>query len=218
MKKGPISILVADDSSLWREALTSLLADTASIKIMGQANNGKEVLHLLESRKFDVILLDINMPILDGVDVSRHIKSFYPSVKVLILTQYDDHEYIIELLKNGAQGYLVKAYTNKKELVEAIKMVTNNNFYFNEYVSLALLQEVTKQKLVTPKFNPDVELKEIEIQILKLICQEKTSKEIGDELHLSKRTIEDRRQIMMQKIGVKSVVGLVIYAFRIGLG
>lgn len=217
MIKGPISVLIADDSSLFRQALASLLADDKNIQIMGEANNGKEVIDILERRSFDVILLDIDMPILGGIQVTEHINKHFSQLKILILTQYDDSGFIIELMRSGAHGYLIKDYTNKKELIDAINMVYNNGFFFNDHVSMTLLQEVTKQKLVTSQFNADVNLREIEREVLRLICQEKTSKEIADELFRSKRTIEDIRQQLMQKIGVKSVVGLVIYALQNGI-
>jgi len=153
------------------------------------------------------------MPIMDGMEATKEVRKKYPSIKVLVVTMYDDDKFIIHLMENGANGYLLKN-TEPEEIRKSIYSVYENGFYFNDVVNKALLKKLVLKNNLKPSFNQNVELTERELEVLKLICEEKTAAEIAKEIFLSPRSVEGIRQRLIEKVGVRNTAGLVMFAVK----
>jgi DNA-binding NarL/FixJ family response regulator len=211
-----IKYLIADDHKIFRQGLKLVLTDDHHLKCIGEAASGVEVMEQLNKEQPDVILLDLKMPDMDGIETTQKIRALYPDLKIIILTMHNDEHFILHLMELGANGYLIKN-ADAEEIKKAIHSVFESNYYFKELVSTALLRKVSQHKNMDPKFRHSIELNEREIEVLKLICEENTAAEIGEKIFLSARTVEGIRASMMQKIGVKNIAGLVIYAVKHGI-
>jgi DNA-binding NarL/FixJ family response regulator len=211
MKK-PINIALAEDHLLFRQGLTTLLKEYEEINVLFDASNGIELLDELKKSKPDVILLDIEMPIMNGKEALLKIKEKYPAIKVIMISSYYDDAYITEYLLLGAVGFLPK-HCDIEKVIDAIFAVYEQGFYFDNNISKSLLAKLMKSKAVNPTL-PNQILSNREIEILKLTCLEKTSKEISEELFISQRTVEWHRKQIMIKTKAKNVVGLVMYAIK----
>jgi DNA-binding NarL/FixJ family response regulator len=153
------------------------------------------------------------MPIMDGMEATIAVRKKYPSIKVLVVTMYEDDKFIIHLMENGANGYLLKN-TEPDEIIKSIYAVYENGYYFNDVVNKALLKKLVLKNNLKPSFNQNVELTEREMEVLKLICAEKTAAEIAKEIFLSPRSVEGIRQRLIEKIGVRNTAGLVMFAVK----
>lgn len=212
MEPGKINIAITDDHKLFRKGICALLSDFDFIGEINEAGNGIELLNLLKSLKDlpHVILLDINMPEMDGIEAQKRIREIYPDIKIIILSMEDDEQFIIHLINEGVNGYLLKN-ADPEEMELALKKVIENDFYFSEGISNLLLKKLVNKETVK---NENEELSERELSILDLICREKTAAEIADELSLSVRTVEGYRRKLLDKTGTKNMAGLVIYAVK----
>lgn len=212
----PIKIAIADDYKIYRDGLKLCLSTDNNLQFMFEVENGEELMKLLEEQQPDVILMDLKMPLLDGVESTKLIRQKYQHIKVLVITMYDSDKFIIHLMESGANGYLLKNAV-PAEIIKAIYTVHENGYYFNDLVNKALLKKlVTKHNLI-PSFNLDIELTEQEQQVLILICEEKTVGEICTQLSLSLRTLESIKQNLTEKIGVRNTAGLVMFAVKNGI-
>jgi DNA-binding NarL/FixJ family response regulator len=211
MKK-PINIALAEDHLLLRQGLITLFKEYEEIKVLFDVSNGKELLDELKKSKPDVILLDIEMPIMNGKEALLKIKEKYPALKVIMISSYYDDAYITEYLLLGAVGFLPKHFDIEK-VIDAIFAVYEQGYYFDNKISTSLVVKLMKSKAVNPTL-PNQILSNREIEILKLTCLEKTSKEISEELFISQRTVEGHRKQIMIKTKAKNVVGLVMYAIK----
>lgn len=212
----PIKIAIADDYKIYRDGLKLCLSADNNLQFIFEVENGEELMKLLEEQQPDVILMDLKMPLLDGVESTKLIRQKYQHIKVLVITMYDSDKFIIHLMESGANGYLLKNAV-PAEIIKAIYTVHENGYYFNDLVNKALLKKlVTKHNLI-PSFNLDIELTEQEQQILILICEEKTVGEICTQLSLSLRTLESIKQNLTEKIGVRNTAGLVMFAVKNGI-
>jgi DNA-binding NarL/FixJ family response regulator len=173
------------------------------------------LLEVLESKSCDIILMDINMPEMDGVEATKQVKAKYPSIKILMLTMFSNREYIEKLLRAGADGYLLKN-TGKEELQEAIDNIINGESYFSKEVTERIMEGLQKKK-IAEKNTYIVELTEREIEVLKLIVQEFTTAEIAEKLFISPHTVETHRKNLISKLNVRNIAGLVKYAMQNGL-
>jgi len=207
-----IDLVITDDHKLFRKGLSSLLSDFEFIGNIYEASNGIELLELLQSvdSKPDIILLDLQMPEMDGIAANKELKKIFPDIKVIILTMEDDAQLILHLIKQGVNGYLMKD-ADPDELETAIKSVIEKDFYFSDNISQLIYRNLNKKRkknsgLFIHKFTPR------EIQTLELICREYTAAEIADELNLSVRTIEGYRSNLLDKSGAKNIAGLVVFA------
>lgn len=207
-----INIIITDDHKLFRKGIYALLSDFDFIGEINEAGNGIELLSLLEKLNNlpDIILLDINMPEMDGVEAQKRIREIYPDVKVIILSMEDDEQFIIHLINEGVNGYLLKN-ADPEEMELALKKVMENDFYFSEGISSLLLKSLVKKDI---NISKEEELNERELSILELICREKTAAEIADELNLSARTVEGYKRKLLEKTGARNMAGLVIYAVK----
>ena len=206
-----IKILIADDHAILRDGIVSLLKTEQSFIIAGTACNGNEVLELVAKSDYDVCLLDINMPGLDGMETAKILKERKSGIKIIMLTTYNDREIIFELIHIGVAGYLLKN-SNKKELVEAIIRVMSGRHYFSEEVEKIILEGVSKKKLIEV-----ITLTERELEVVKLLSKEYTNDKIADELFISYRTVETHRKNIMQKTKSHNLAGLLNYAYSNGL-
>lgn len=211
-----IKLIIAEDQVLFRDGLRMLLQNEADIPIIGEAANGQEVMDLLLKEKPDVVITDIQMPEMDGVELTRELRGIYPEIKVIALTMYQEEYLIVDMLEAGAKGYLLKNST-KEKVVEAIHAVHANGIYFCETTSMKLMKKIAGSKVVIGNKEDGSQFTDTEKQIIELICQQFSSKEISEKMHLGLKTIESYRNKVFDKAGVKNMAGLVIFAIRSGL-
>ena len=210
-----IKVAIADDHTLFRTGVKTSLSARKDIQMVAEAENGMQLLNLLKHIKPDVILLDIQMPIMDGLTTLPEIKKLYPDVKVIMLSMHNDHSMITRMMEIGANSYLTKE-SDSETIYQAIVTCYQQEFFFNDLTNKALLNGLRMKK--PEQMNaPDVHLTEKEITILKLMCEEKSTKEIADMVDLSPRTVEAIRDKLKTKTGVKSMAGLVMYAVKAGI-
>lgn len=212
----PIKIAIADDYKIYRDGLKLCISSDDNLQFMFEAENGEELMKLLEQQQPDVILMDLKMPLLDGVESTKLIRQKYQQIKVLVETMYDSDKFIIHLMESGANGYLLKN-ASPAEIIKAIYTVHENGYYFNDLVNKALLKKLVMKNNLIPSFNLDIELTQQEQQVLILICEEKTVTEIGAQLLLSLRSVESIKQDLTEKIGVRNTAGLVMFAVKNGI-
>lgn len=203
-------IVIVDDHVLFTRALGDMVNNFEGYEILFSAENGKDFIDKLSkvTKIPTIVLLDLNMPLMNGFETLKWIKDKNLDLKVLILSMNDDESNIIKAVRDGANGYLLKS-TTPSELKQALECIIDNGFYHNEIVSTALLNNVNAK----PE-KPFGELKEREIRFLKLVCTEMTYKEIADEMCLSPKTIDGYRQALFEKLNIKSRVGLVLFAMH----
>lgn len=212
----PIKVIIADDHVLYRAGVKTALSTKKDIKVIAEADNGMHLLNLIKNIPVDVILLDIQMPIMDGIATLPEIKKISPHTKVIMLTMVDDNSMITKLMELGANSYLTK--TSDSEIIyEAIKTCYEQEYYFNSLTNQALLNNLKqRQEPQVPVFGqaPEANLSEKEMTILRLMCEEKSTKEIADIVDLSPRTVEAIRDKLKVKTGSKSTAGLIMYAVK----
>lgn len=206
-----ISIAIIDDHNLFRQGMMSLLSEFKEIQIVFDASNGQEMKDKIGCHPLpEVILMDINMPVMDGYESTSWIKEHYPQIKVLALSMFDDDKPIINMLKSGAGGYLLKE-SKTSDVVAAIKTINEHEYFLNDLVSGRLLRNIQDNK---PIQNILADLSANEIKFLQLCCSEYTYKEIADQMNLSPHTIDNYRQNLFQKFEIKSRTGLVLFALK----
>ncbi|MCU0326224.1 MAG: response regulator transcription factor [Spirosomaceae bacterium] len=209
-----IRLAVVDDHSLFRKGMISILNQVADFEVVLDATNGREFLDKLVQQTIDLVLLDLQMPELDGIKTTEILREKYPEIKIIILSMHDEDQFVLHLMEIGANGYLLKD-TDPDEVEKAIKKVIETDHYFSDFVSKVMLRKMTRKTQQDNKlFNYKTDLSDREIQVLKLICDGLTTTEIGDIVCLSPRTVEGHRLRMMEKLGVKNTAGLVAYAIK----
>ena len=213
-----IRLSLVDDHNLYRKGLIKILDTFNEVGSIREFENGEVFINYYSnnsSRDDHIILLDYQMPKIDGIAVSNWIKQNKPKTKVIIISQYDDQHTIEKFIQNGASGYLLKG-ASIKELHEAIIQVHNNNFYFNEHVSNQMIIDLVQNKDINPDFKENSELTEREKEIAQLICREFSYKEIATQLKISQRTVETHKNNILEKIGATKITGIVVYATKQG--
>jgi len=211
-----IKIAIADDYKIFREGLKVSLAQDENLEVVLEADNGEDLITSLVHQKPDIILMDLKMPIMDGMEATQLIRKKNNDIKILVVSMYEDDKFIIHLMEIGANGYLLKN-ADPDEIRKAIYAAHENGYYFNDLVNKALLKKLVIKNNIKPSFNENVSLSERELEVLKLICQEKTAAEIGKEIFLSPRSVEGIRQRLIEKIGVRNTAGVVMFAVKNGL-
>ncbi len=210
------SIVLVDDHSLLRMGLASLVESQGNT-ILFEADNGKEFLSKLDANNLPhIVLMDINMPEMDGFETTHWLKQNHPDVKVLALSMYDNETSIIRMLKCGAKGYILKD-SEPSELKSAIAAIMDNGFYYSDLVSGKLMHAINKMDDDTDSLKSLVPLNDRETDFLKYACTEHTYKEIADKMFVSPRTIDGYRDALFDKLQVKTRVGLVMYAIKNGI-
>ncbi len=210
-----IKVAIADDHALFRAGVKTALAVKKDVELIAEADNGMQLINLLRHIEPDVVLLDIQMPIMDGIQTLPEIRKIRPEAKVIILSMHNDHSMISKLMEIGANSYLTKN-SDSETIYEAIKTCYENEFFFNELTNKALLTGL-RTKRSDSYGNPEADLSEKELRVLRLMCEEKTTKEIADIVEISPRTVEAIRDKLKTKTGAKSMAGLVMYAVKNGI-
>ncbi|MEO8821151.1 MAG: response regulator transcription factor [Ginsengibacter sp.] len=210
-----INVMIVDDHVLYRAGVKTALSSKSDIKIIAEADNGSHLLNMLKAIQPDVILLDIQMPIMDGFTTLPEIKKLYPGIKVIMLTLLDDQSVITKLMELGANSYLVKT-SDAEVIYEAIKTCHQQEFYFNALTNKALLNNLRQKNNTSPfrTANDEAVLNDKEVTILRLMCEEKSTREIAEAVDLSPRTIEAIRDKLKVKTGTKSTAGLIMFAVK----
>lgn len=208
-----IRYAIADDHKLFRRGVIAVLEDMPALKLVLEAENGRDLLNNLAKAKPDIILLDLKMPEMDGIETAIEIRKQNNDVKIIVISMLDDEKYVIHLMEIGANGYLLKN-AEPEEIKTAILTAYENGYYFNDFVNKALLKKLVHKTQLKPVFNKNIELTGRELEVLKLICQEQTANEISKLIFLSPRTVEGIRTKLLEKIGVKNTAGLVMYAVK----
>lgn len=211
-----IRYIIADDHKLFRQGVIFSLADYPELENVGEAGNGQELITLLKEIRPDVILMDLKMPEMDGIEATQQIHQQDPDLRILILSMYDDEKFIIHLMEHGAAGYLLKN-AEPEEIRNAISAAATNGYYFTDLINRAMLKKIVTHQQFKPTFNAQIHFTDREIEVLRLICEEYTAPEIAKTIYLSPRTVEGIRSKLIEKIGVKNTAGLVMYAVRNGL-
>jgi DNA-binding NarL/FixJ family response regulator len=213
-----IRIVLADDHTLIRSGIKMLLSAAPDISIVGEASNGEEAIQCTRQLKPDVIVIDLSMPKMSGIDAVKIIRKKFPETKVLVLTMHEKEEYVMQIFKAGASGYVVKT-AGREELTGAIRAVANGERYFSARVSEVLVEGYTRRAegKEQPPDEKDIPLTRREKEILVLVAEGLTNQEIGKKLFISHRTVDTHRTNIMQKLDIHDVANLVRYAVRHGI-
>ena len=195
-----------DDHTLFRNGVASLMGEFDELQVVFEAENGHQLQEALAKHGLpDVVLMDINMPVMDGYEATAWLKKDYPQVKVLALSMFEDDQAVIKMIRCGACGYVLKE-SKPRDLLEAIKTIHTKGVYINEMVSGKLIRSVTDDE--------DAEITKKELDFLKYCCSELTYKEIADKMNVSPRTVDNYREALFLKLNLKSRTGLVLYAIQ----
>lgn len=208
-----IRVLVVDDHAILRDGIRSLLERQEDIRVVGEATNGREAIERVQELAPDLVLMDVAMPEMDGLEATRQIKALYPQVRVLILTQHDDREYVEPMLRAGASGYVLKR-SGGREVVSAIHQVFEHGVYLEPSITRQVIEGLTQPETKSPA--SEVELTGRETQVLRYLISGKSNKEIAHILGISPKTVSVHRSNLMVKLGVRSSVELLRYAARAG--
>jgi DNA-binding NarL/FixJ family response regulator len=204
-----IKVIIADDHPFFREGFKTALQKQHDIAVIAEAASGEELCSLVEKHQPDVVITDINMPGLDGIAAARHIQEHFPQTGIIALSMHDGQGYVESMLNAGARAYLLKD-SHVEEITEAIKIVHRGSFHSSR-ATAAVWNKVMKDRFTLTRkvtFTPR------EIEIIRLICEEKTSKEIANQLRLHERTVEDHRNHIQKKIKARNMAGIVVYAIK----
>jgi len=209
-----MKILLVDDHRLIRDAIRSYMEDDADYEVVGEASQGQEAIRTMEETEVDVVLMDINMPIMDGLECTKEIVKRWPHIKVLTLSMMSDNQHIKQMMGAGASGYVLKNCT-EKELKKAIKTVYDGDTYYSAEVTEVVMVNLMKNNSTkTSNLVVDMPLTEREKEVLELIIKEHTNNEIADKLFISNRTVDAHKRNLLEKTGSKNIAGLVMYAIN----
>jgi two-component system nitrate/nitrite response regulator NarL len=210
-----IRILIVDDHPMVIAGIRTFLAEYPHIQVIGEAVNGKEAIERTKTILPDIILMDISMPVMNGLDATRYIMKNFPTVDVVILTMHDDKEYIRQIFHCGAKGYILKN-APQADILLAIEAVYRGNSFFSPEAT-KVIHELLKEKQENELNETSTELSDIEKEVVRLIVQELSNKEIADKLFLSLRTVEKYRLKIMEKLNIHNAIGLTKFAIKNGL-
>ncbi len=213
-EKQRIRVGIAEDQLIFRQGLETLINGFDGVEVVCSVENGQLLIDQLDKAKLDLVFLDYRMPVMGGLETVQKIRKTNQDLKLLILSMYDDHAFVELTIESGANGYLSKD-DDPKEIEKAILSVVETGYYLSDRTSKILISKLMMTGKMKPKFDIEKpELSSFEKSVLDLICKEYTNEEMADTLFKSKRTIESTRTLMMQKIGARNVVGLVMYAIK----
>lgn len=210
-----INVCIVDDHNLFRKAMVRLLKTFKRVDQVYEAQHGKELIQLLSKSQPDVVLLDLEMPIMNGVETAEHILPKYPDLKVIVLTQHDSEKFMLHMLEMGVHSFLLKN-SNPDELEKAILSVYDKDFYHNDLISSVMRKSISL-KAEKPLFSKVAELSDREKEVFRLICEEHSLKEISARLNISDKTTHSHKANIQSKLGVKNTVGMIKFAYENGL-
>ncbi len=208
-----IKVAIADDHKIFRKGVILSLRSFTNIKFILEAENGIELLEGLKKEEPDIVLMDLRMPLKDGIETTKIISKQYPNIKVIILSMYEDERFVFHLMENGANGYLLKN-VDPQEIRRAIMDVYEKGFYLNNFVTRILLNRSHARQKVIPSLNSEITLSDKEKDVLRFICMEFTAAEIAQKMEISARTVEAIKDRLMDRFGSKNTAGLVFFAVK----
>ncbi len=209
-----IKIALVDDQQLLRQGLALIIKSTPEFELLFEANNGEDFLQKIKCHEHpQIVLLDMEMPVMNGIELNRLLHEQYPSIKVIILSVYDKQRLITHMIQAGACGYLLKN-CDQEELITAINTVHHSGFYLNEQVLKAMQTTSPRKQEMKSIDGIPIELSSREKEILELICREYNNAEIGEKLFISTRTVEGHRNNLLMKSGCRNTAGLVVFAVK----
>lgn len=213
---GPVRLVIADDHAIFRKGLTTMLMAETGLQVVGEAGNGKELVAVVQDKKPDVVITDIQMPVMGGLEATKAIKKDNPTVGVVALSMFEDENMVLAMMQAGAKGYLLKN-TSKEEIAHAVQVVSTQGTYYCSTASNNMVRLMERTG-----FNPYAQSKqpqfsERDVQIIRLLCREYSNKEIAAALHINQRAVEGARERIQEKTGAHNMVGIVVYAIRHGI-
>jgi two-component system response regulator NreC len=208
-----VKIIIADDHDIFLDGLISIFEKEKLFAVIDKANNGIELLECLKTHEPDIILIDIQMPKMNGIEATKVIKEQYPHIGILALSFRDDDDSLIEMIEAGANGYLIKS-AKKNEIIEGISAVYNGRNFFCKNMNLKLVELAKKHTFDRHKRSFKVSFTEKELKIIEYTCLEFSAQEIADKLGSSKRTIENQKLKIQEKMNVRTTAGIVLYAIK----
>lgn len=212
-KIAKVKVIIADDHDIYRDGLCMLLSRDSDIEVISEANNGVSLIEMCRSLTPDIVLTDLRMPIKDGIEAIKEISNTNPKIPCIALSTFDSDQLIVNALEAGASGYIIKN-SQKGEIIEAIKTVMSGQPYYCQSSSQRLVKLI-KNSHYNPYTNKSISnFSNKELAIIELICKEKNSKEIGEALFMSSRTVEGIRAKILEKMSVKTPAGIAIYAIK----
>ncbi|WP_018617901.1 response regulator transcription factor [Spirosoma luteum] len=212
-----IKLALCDDHTLFRIGMATIVGQIHDFELVLEAGNGQELIDKIPRKMPDVVLLDLQMPVMDGTATADYLREHYPLIKIVVLTMHDEDRMVLHLLEKGVSGYLLKD-AEAGEVEKAVRKVMDEGVYLNEFVSKAMLRKMTNKttvnKPVNAFYNSKVLLSEREKEVLMLICEGLSTNEISEKIFLSPRTVEGHRLRILEKTGTKNTAGMVAYAFK----
>lgn len=205
------SILLVDDHEVVRDGLKLYFENHTDFRIEFEAENGMEALEVLKKRSLPLVITDISMPVMDGLEFLKNSKEQFPATKVLALTMLDDIHYIKQMIAHGVDGYLLKN-SPKDEILKAVTTILNGEKYFSEHVTHEIVNDLAGARKPKQRLTLEIPLSTREKEVLQLILEELSNQEIADKLFISIRTVEAHKRNLLDKTGAKSIAGLVLYA------
>ena len=208
-----INVAIADDHKIFRKGVIHSMRPYTNIRFVMEADNGEDLLQKIPASLPDIVLCDLKMPIKDGIDATKIITKTFPTIRVIILTMYEDERFVGHLMDCGAAGYLLKS-TEPSEIKKALMDVMRTGFYLNPFVNKVLIRKNYGKQKFNPSLTSEVILSDREKEVLTLVCMEFTASEIAPKMNISARTVEAIKDRLMERFGVKNSVGLVFYAMK----
>ncbi|MEO6452601.1 MAG: response regulator transcription factor [Ginsengibacter sp.] len=208
-----VKVAIADDHKIFRKGVILSLRQYTNIKFVQEADNGQELIDGLAESSPEVVLMDLKMPVKDGIETTKYMNKHFPLIKIIILTMYEDERFVGHLMDSGANGYLLKS-TDPAEIKKAIADVMRTGFYLNNFVNKILIKKNYSKQKFNPSLNNEVVISEREKEVLTLVCMEFTAQEIAQKMDISARTVEAIKDRLMERFGVKNSVGLVFYSMK----
>ncbi|MBN8860572.1 MAG: response regulator transcription factor [Sphingobacteriales bacterium] len=208
-----IKVAIADDHKIFRKGVILSLRQYTNIKFVLEAENGEELLNGLPEAEPDVVLMDLRMPVKDGIEATKTISKDFPRIHVIVLTMYEDERFVSHLMENGANGYLLKS-ADPSEIKKAILEVVAKGYYLNNFVNKVLLKKSHSRTKVIPSLNSEIVISDKEREVLRLLCMEFTALEIAQKMYISPRTVEAIKDRLMDRFNVKNTAGLVFFAVK----
>lgn len=215
MNSKKLKIMIVEDQHIFRKGLILLLKEIPGIEIFGEASNGQEFLDMIKDERPDIVFMDIQMPVMNGIEATKKAIEDYPGLKIVAISMFGEEEYLVSMLEAGVKGFLLKT-VEEYELHKAIELVADNKNYFSDELLPVLTNSLVNRKSKTSGHEPELreELTKREMEVLNLICKGFTIKEIADQLFISQRTVDGHKANLFRKTGVDSSVKLVTFAIR----
>jgi DNA-binding NarL/FixJ family response regulator len=210
---GIIKVAIADDHKIFRKGVILSLRPFTNIKFVQEAENGDELLNGIAQAEPDVVLMDLRMPVKDGIETTKVLSKLYPNIYIIVLSMYEDERFVYHLMENGANGYLLKN-AEPQEIRRAIMDVYEKGYYLNNFVNRVLLKKSHARQKVVPSLNNEITLSDKEKDVLRYICMEFTAHEIAQKMEISPRTVEAIKDRLMERFGSKNTAGLVFFAVK----